>query len=371
VAIVVGTDGLDQIVQALRAEGRRVLGPIVRGGVITHDEIDSVHDLPSGWTEEQEGGVYRLEETGTDELFGWATPSSSWKQFLYPARTLLIRAHKRNGSIDVETPVDDAPPMAFFGIRSCDLASLGVLDRVFLDPAATDPTYAARRDVFVVAVACGTPGNTCFCASMDTGPDPRSGYDLAVTEMYDEHHEFLVRAGSDRGEALLATLDINRPAEPVDEDRADAIVADAATRMGRHLDHAHALLAGQRPEHERWDDIAERCLACGNCTMVCPTCFCSTTEDTTDLSGENAERWRVWDSCFTLGHSYLHGGSVRATTASRYRQWLLHKLVTWHDQYDTSGCVGCGRCITWCPVGIDLTAEIAALAADQTEASPA
>jgi hypothetical protein len=94
--------------------------------------------------------------------------------------------------------------------------------------------------------------------------------------------------------------------------------------------------------------------------LVCPTCFCSTVEDTTDLSGEVATRTRVWDSCFTLGHSYIHGGSVRPTTATRYRQWLTHKLDTWWDQFGTSGCVGCGRCTTWCPAEIDLLAEVPA-----------
>jgi ferredoxin len=99
--------------------------------------------------------------------------------------------------------------------------------------------------------------------------------------------------------------------------------------------------------------------------MVCPTCFCSTTEETTDLAAGSAERWRVWDSCFGLAFSEMSGGSIRSSTKSRYRQWLLHKLVTWHDQFGMSGCVGCGRCITWCPVGIDLTVEIAALAQSQ------
>jgi ferredoxin len=92
--------------------------------------------------------------------------------------------------------------------------------------------------------------------------------------------------------------------------------------------------------------------------MACPTCFCSSVEDTSDLTGEHAERWQKWDSCFNPDFSYIHGGEVRKTTASRYRQWMTHKLSTWFDQFGTSGCVGCGRCITWCPVGIDLTEEV-------------
>ncbi|NJL33712.1 MAG: sulfite reductase subunit A, partial [Chloroflexaceae bacterium] len=116
-------------------------------------------------------------------------------------------------------------------------------------------------------------------------------------------------------------------------------------------------------EHKRWEQVAERCLSCANCTMVCPTCFCSTVEDTTALDGSHAERWRKWDSCFTVDFSFIHGGTVRRETRTRYRQWMTHKLAAWIDQFGTSGCVGCGRCIVWCPVGIDITAEIAAMRA--------
>ena len=353
---------LDGLVRLLADEGRTVIGPVVRDGVITHDEISTVSDLPVGWTEDQDGGRYRLVATGTDESFAFSSPSTSWKRFLYPPRTLLVRARRHNGEMTVEQPEPEAPPVAFFGIRSCDLAALGVLDRVFMDPDATDPTYAARRaDVFVVAVACGRPGNTCFCASMDTGPSPRTGYDLAVTELARAEPEYLVTAGTARGEDLLGRVG-GRAATADDESAAASVVEGAVAAMGRALSAEDAARAGDHADHPQWQDVAERCLACGNCTMACPTCFCSTTEDATDLTGSEAERWRVWDSCFTLDFTHLHGGSVRPSTSSRYRQWLLHKLVTWHDQFDSSGCVGCGRCITWCPVGIDITAEAAALA---------
>jgi ferredoxin len=363
---VLTAEGLDEVIRALRAEGRQVIGPRVQDGVITHDVIDSAGDLPAGWTEEQDGGRYRLAPTGTDEVFAFSSPATAWKRYLYPERTLLIRAHRDGDAIRVVEPEPEAPSVAFFGIRSCDLAALGVLDKVFLDPGATDPTYAANRaDVFIVAAACAHPGGTCFCASMDTGPSPRSGYDLSIAELYaDGQHSFLVDAGSERGEALLARVSA-RPASVADRSMADQRHADAVAAMGRHLDPADPPVAARHVDHERWDDVAERCLSCGNCTMACPTCFCSTTEDSTDLAGEQAERWRVWDSCFTIDYSHLYGGSVRTSTKARYRQWLLHKLVTWHDQFGTSGCVGCGRCITWCPVGIDLTAEIAALAQSQ------
>ncbi len=366
---VVSVEGLDEIVQALRSQGISVIGPVVRDGAVTHAEIDSADELPRGWTEDQEGGRYRLIATGTDEVFAFSSPSTSWKRYLYPERTLLVRAVERDGVVEVETPEPAAPAVAFFGIRSCDLAALDILDRVFLDPGATDPTYAARRPgVFIVAAACNHPGNTCFCVSMDTGPTPRAGYDLSIRELHGEDPlEYVVDIGSERGAALLAGIG-QRAATDTDLNRGATAHDRAVADMGRELRPEDPPLAALDLDHPRWDDVAERCLACGNCTMVCPTCFCSTTEDSTSLSGTESERWRVWDSCFSLGFSHLHGGSVRTTTKSRYRQWLLHKLVTWHEQFDSSGCVGCGRCITWCPVGIDLTAEIAAIA--RTQAHP-
>ena len=126
-----------------------------------------------------------------------------------------------------------------------------------------------------------------------------------------------------------------------------------------------AMLLRRNLEHRAWSRVAERCLGCANCTMVCPTCFCATVEDTTDLSGAIAERRRKWDSCFTCEFSSIHGGSIRRSGAARYRQWMTHKLSSWWQQFETSGCVGCGRCIVWCPVGIDITEEAHAIAAGE------
>lgn len=363
-AHVVGPGGLDELIAVLRADERTVIGPTIRDSVITHDVIESSADLPVGWTEEQDGGSYRLTQTGTDEHFGWATPSTSWKRYLYPERTLLVRAKRDADGITVEAGDPYAPSVVFFGIRSCDLAALEVLDRVFLAPEATDPTYAARRsEVFIVSVGCNTPGNTCFCASMDTGPTPRAGYDLNIRELVgpDGRLSYLIEAGTDRGADCLAELGA-ATVTTADHDRSQMAHDRAVASMGRTLDATLVPLAALDPEHPEWDHVAERCLACGNCTMVCPTCFCSTTEESTSLTADVSERWRVWDSCFSLDFTHMHGGAVRTSVKSRYRQWLLHKMVTWHDQFDTSGCVGCGRCVTWCPVGIDLTGEIPALA---------
>ncbi|KOG87449.1 4Fe-4S ferredoxin, partial [Streptomyces varsoviensis] len=271
---------------------------------------------------------------------------------------------------------DVAPPAyAFLGVRPCDLRAIAVQDRVLGGGPHTATAYRRRRErAFVVAVECTDPGATCFCTSMGSGPGvgredgDAAAYDLALTEVLDdEGHRFWVRAGSPAGERVLGRLP-HRPGDAPSRVAAREAVAAAAQHMERAMPPVdlHALMAGSL-DAARWDDVAARCLTCGNCTMVCPTCFCTTTEDVTDLTGDHAERWQRWDSCFDLDFSHLHGGPVRASARSRYRQWLTHKLGTWHDQFGESGCVGCGRCIVWCPVGIDITEEAAALHAESAD----
>jgi ferredoxin len=361
-AAVIEPKALDDLIGALRGRGFRVLGPSVRDGAIVYDELESASQLPIGWTDEQEAGTYRLERRDDEARFGYAVGPHSWKQFLFPARLRLWRVRANGGAPVVDEEPRDETPLAFIGVRACELSAISIQDKVFLGGKFVDRDYAARRGgVFVVAVNCGEPAATCFCVSMDTGPRAREGYDLALTEILDGSHRFLVEAGSPAGAEVLAELP-SRPAEATDVSAADAVVDSTAARMGRTMESADLRdLLAHKLESPRWDDVAERCLTCGNCTMVCPTCFCSSVEDTTDLAGEEATRTRVWDTCFSLDYSYIHGGSVRTSGRSRYRQWLTHKLGTWHDQFGTSGCVGCGRCIAWCPVGIDITAEVAAL----------
>ena len=226
-----------------------------------------------------------------------------------------------------------------------------------------DPAYKSRREnAFIVAVNCGQAGGTCFCVSMNTGPKVMSGFDLALTEVLEGgRHYFVVEVGTDLGAEILREVP-HKASHEEETDAADRIVAKTATQMGRSMDTTGIKdLLYRNYEHPRWDEVAARCLTCANCTMVCPTCFCTTVEDVTDLTGEHAERWRKWDSCFTLDFAYIHGGSVRPSGKARYRQWMTHKLATWIDQFGTSGCVGCGRCITWCPVAIDITEEVRAI----------
>ncbi len=359
-------EALEGLLGALTGRGFRVVGPTVRDGAIVYEDLESAADLPIGWKDSQDAGAYRLERREDEARFGYAVGPHSWKQFLLPARIRLWRARRSDEGFEVEEEPLEETPLALIGVRACELHGIAIQDRVFLGGGYADRDYAERRkDAFVVAVNCFEPAGTCFCTSMGTGPKVEAGYDLALTEILDCAHRLLVEVGSDRGAEVLAELP-RRAAEPGDLEAAGAAVEGAAERMGRTLDVTDIRdLLARNLEHERWDDVAARCLTCGNCTLVCPTCFCLTVEDHTDLTGDHSERTRLWDSCFTLDHSYIHGGSIRPSGRSRYRQWLTHKFGTWHDQFGSSGCVGCGRCIAWCPVGIDVTEELTAIRASE------
>jgi ferredoxin len=358
-ALHLPADGLGALFDALHEAGYTVVGPSARDGAIVYDELDSPADLPRGWTERQGPGEYRLERRSDDAFFGYVLGPHAWKQFLFPPRHRLWSARIADGRFEVIEESAATPRYAFLGVRACELRAIEIQDKVFLRAAAPDPLYAARRDAaLVIVVQCTRAAPTCFCTSMNAGPRAEAGYDLAMTEVLgDGVHHFVIEAGSPRGADLLLGLRLR--AANADEIRAArAAEADAVAQIERRLDTAGLKERLQsQPEHPHWADVAARCLGCANCTLVCPTCFCHTVEDTTDLAGTQAERWRRMDSCFSFDFSYLHGGSVRQSTAARYRQWLTHKLAGWHDQFGESGCVGCGRCISWCPVGIDLTEE--------------
>jgi sulfhydrogenase subunit beta (sulfur reductase) len=371
--VVMARGHLDQLLDAIARRGFRLIGPTVRDGAIIYDEISSSADLPAGWTDEQDGGTYRLRSRGDEALFGYNVGPQSPKRYLFPPSSLLSRVRSEDGVSFAAADDQQASPLAFIGLRSCELHAIAIQDRVFLGGRHQDPIYADRREgAFIVAVNCGQAGGTCFCVSMQTGPRAQSGFDLSLTELLDDdRHEFLVEIGTARGAEVMSDV-ASRAAEAVDAETADQIVERTAASMGRQMDTSGIKdLLYANFEHPRWEEVANRCLACGNCTMACPTCFCFSVENVSDLAGTETELQRSWDSCFTMDHSYLHGGAVRVSNRSRYRQWMTHKLGTWIDQFGTSGCVGCGRCITWCPVGIDITEEVAAIRADEGETDDA
>jgi len=352
-----------ELLEALKARGYQVIGPTVREGAIVYEELSSINDLPIGWADEQDGGSYRLKPRNDQALFGYVVGPHSWKRFFHPPAVRLWQVSRDGKGFQFEEQEPANRKMAFIGVRACELHAIAIQDKVFLGGSFVDSNYRMRREgTFMIAVNCGQAGKTCFCASMNAGPKATSGFDLALTEILDGgDHYFVVEVGTMLGGEILQKLP-HELASVTQMEKAKNIHAATAKQMGRSMDTAGIkdLLYGNY-ENSRWEDVASRCLTCGNCTMVCPTCFCTTVEDVGDLKGEHAERWQKWDSCFTTDFSYIHGGSVRASPKARYRQWMTHKLATWIDQFGSSGCVGCGRCITWCPVAIDITQEVRAI----------
>jgi len=358
---VVEVEGLQDLITILSDEGYEVIGPTVADNAVVYEPIDSVDDLPKGYEDEQDGGKYRLIESGSKALFRTVVGPQTWKRYLYPPEQTLWKARKEKQGFSIEENDGVEPQYAFIGVRACEMAAIAIQDKVFDNGDFADPGYLARRNnAFLVAVNCTRAGGTCFCASMETGPKVKEGSDLALTEMTKGGHRFVVEAQSERGKEILKRLKAS-PITDGDKKQASKEIKAAAASMGRKMiGDADTVLAANL-EHSRWNNVAERCLNCANCTMVCPTCFCSTMEDVTSLDGSEAERVRKWDSCFTVDFSYIHGGPIRRDAASRYRQWITHKLTHWKEQFGTSGCTGCGRCITWCPVGIDITEEARAI----------
>ena len=360
------------LLQTLEAQGYQCQGPTAENGAIVMREIHSANGLPRALQAEQTPGHYRLTRDPRNRYFAWANGPQAIKPHVFAAQESLWQVRRdEQGKLQFEAVMPNVPPVAIIGVRACDLAALALQDAQFLREGRRDAQYAQRRErLFLVAVQCAEPAATCFCASTGDGPTPTGGYDLSLAELAEG---FVIVSGSDKGQAVLDALDL-APAtrEQIDAARQQGqATAAAQTRSlpGRNL--RDTLM--RNLEHPRWDEVAARCLACGNCTAVCPTCFCHAEVDVPALDGETSQHERIWDSCFGEAHGHLHGFNVRSDIRSRYRQWLTHKLATWHDQFGRSGCVGCGRCIAWCPVGIDLTEEAAALTelSDQPAPRPA
>jgi len=366
---IIERSDIDTLFASLQKYGYATIGPTVKDGVIVYDEIAGSSDLPIGWIDEQEAGYYRLTKTDDTRIFGNTLSPHSWKKFLYPPKSTIFKARRQGKGFDILPKSENQPnsldnkQLAFIGVRPCELTAMKIQDKVFMGGAYVDPAYKRRREsTFIVAVNCGHAGHTCFCVSMDSGPKAAAGFDLALTEIItDQRHYFTVETGSEKGNEILKSLP-HTAAKKNDEEQAHAIQQKTRHEIGRTLDTTRIKeLLLENLDHPCWNEVAARCLTCANCTLVCPTCFCSTVEDITDLTGTESERIKVWDSCFTMEFAKVSGGSFRSSIRARYRQWLTHKFAAWIDQFGTSGCVGCGRCITWCPAHIDVTEELRSL----------
>lgn len=350
---------LQGLFDALMERGYAVVAPQARDGRIVYEEARHAAELPWGVSLSQDAGTSRISQGTQGQCFAWANGPQALKPLLFAPKDPLWHISRKANGFSVETIETPQRPLAVIGVRACDLAALSIQDQHFLGGPYPDPHYGARREgMLLIAVNCTHPASTCFCASTGDGPEAKAGFDIALTE---QENGFVAQAGSPAGEAMLALLQLEAASSQQIETAANNIehAAVSQTRAIPGTQLRDALMA--RLDHPRWQEVAQRCLACGNCTMVCPTCFCHAETEQPELDGNGSLHSREWDSCFGERHGYIHGKQLRPEISQRYRQWLTHKLASWHDQFGRSGCIGCGRCIAWCPVGIDITEEAAAL----------
>lgn len=355
----------DLILSRLKEDGYLTIGPRVNNETLVYETIENLSDLPQGYSTEQKPGHFQLFKDRHSRYFDIIPGAHSWKQFLFPSRVELFTLHQNGSGWKTITKDVEIPKYAFVGVRACELTAIQIQDQIFMRSDFTDPNYRVRRErVVIISVNCTHPAGTCFCTSMDSGPEDRRGFDLNLTELDDV---FVITIGSELGRQLVADIP-HENASGFILTNVEQKVEHTRKQIKRSLDtEGLPELIMDNLDHLHWDEVGNRCLSCGNCTQVCPTCFCWDAIDKMSLDGNTTRRERVWDSCFNPGYSYQAGGNTRPTIHSRYRQWLSHKLSTWKEQYGTFGCVGCGRCITWCPAGIDLTEEVAILRKEASE----
>lgn len=360
---------LQDLIDALMQNGFLCMGPQVRDGAIVYDHLDHVDQLPWGMRDYQSPGQYKLENTGLKKAFAFSNGPQAIKPILFKSRETVWKVERdKVGKLEYSSHHPEEKPIAIFGARACDLAAMSIQDKVFLQEKNIDVRYQKRREnLFVVAINCSYSSENCFCVSAGTGPEVKSLFDISMTEIDDG---FVVRIGSMRGQTILKPLDLQNSEAKQVEASVEAVNCAADMQKKRiPMDNGYGLrdLLFSNLDHPRWQEVADRCLSCGNCTQVCPTCFCHSEVEVPSMDGTSSEHQREWDSCFTAGHSYLSGRVLRDDTKKRYRQWLTHKVGSWFDQFDVSGCVGCGRCISWCPVGIDITEELSAISGESNK----
>ncbi|MGD0276344.1 MAG: 4Fe-4S dicluster domain-containing protein [Syntrophales bacterium] len=301
----------------------------------------------------QEGQVlFKALEKGEEPLVRYANSKNAPKNFFFPHTELMMKYTRTPKGMTFKEKGPEAPEAVLFGVRPCDARSLVLLDRLFDQEKYRDNYYIERRArITVISMACvHPPYATCFCTSVDGAPVSSDGADILITDVEDN---YLVEFLSEKGQKYLSYFG-NAAADEAAVARKEEIARQAASEIKSHIPAKEIKpILDVNFEHPFWNTIHQKCLACGTCTFLCPTCHCFDISD--EVKGADGIRIRNWDSCmFPLFTLETSGHNPRTTQKERWRQRAMHKFKYYVDNFNAIACVGCGRCVMYCPVNIDI-----------------
>jgi sulfhydrogenase subunit beta (sulfur reductase) len=274
----------------------------------------------------------------------------------------MFSFRQEQGSYVLE-PTDGEPPkQLLFGIHPCDARAIAIIDRVFKD-AYEDKYYLSRRqNTVLVGMTCTHPYDSCFCTSLGFGPADATDVDIMLTDIGDD---FVIEEITEKGKEILAGAEGVSEATPDDEKKAAAARESANAKVSRKLDTGEI---GKRlppafDDKEFWERIAAKCVSCGICTFLCPTCYCFDINDEM-LRGGTGARYRNWDCCSFAVYTKMPAENPREEKWRRVRQKVYHKYLFYPELFTMIACTGCGRCIRQCPVNWDITQTLGSLPAE-------
>lgn len=328
VELILDRNHLSYWLRQLR-KGRELIGPLKGGSNdIVFKSVDNIHEI----------------------ILDCPASLPSPKEFLFPQYEPMLKITDNGQRI---TDLSDKIRRVLFGVRSCDISALALLDKFYLG-GHKDPYYAERRrNTLFISVVCNNPDPTCFCIGLGTGPYLEKGFDIQMTDLGDR---YFVQTGSTEGARAVKSLSFlfRRPTKKDYEDQYEVFLSSSARFYKRiNLEGIRQMILSEKVKDDFWQWVSGRCFECGGCVYDCPLCTCFTVTDRE--YSEGTERIRLWDTCLFKGFTRMAGGVLpNEMMVKRTKRWYYHKLVYYPETLGGFGCVGCGRCTITCPGKIDM-----------------